>query len=196
MSTRNSRPFADRPLASFLVAAGALWLVSVTVHGEWLREPMQAPRSQELPVAEGSETARARCLTCHGADMLLQQRLSRAGWARELEKMIAWGAAVDDAERIRLLDYFSTQLPQDPALRVPVGSGRAGITVLAARCLTCHDMRLIEQQQLTGAGWSRVIDKMTGWGANVTDSEKDALIEYLVSVPRTRQAVSPAQAGS
>jgi hypothetical protein len=47
------------------------------------------------------------------------------------------------------------------------------------RCLTCHDLGLIEQQRLTEAGWVREIDKMIGWGATLTESERDLLAAYL-----------------
>jgi hypothetical protein len=47
------------------------------------------------------------------------------------------------------------------------------------RCLSCHDLRLIEQQRLTEAGWVREIDKMIGWGTTMTESERDLLAAYL-----------------
>ena len=47
-----------------------------------------------------------RCLICHEADLTRQQRLSRQGWTREVDKMIRWGAAVTDAEKDPLVDYL------------------------------------------------------------------------------------------
>lgn len=49
----------------------------------------------------------AKCLLCHEADLTKQQRLSRAGWAREVDKMIRWGADVSDAEKGPLIDYLA-----------------------------------------------------------------------------------------
>jgi hypothetical protein len=71
------------------MAAGT-WLMSAPVHGQ---------SSDRLPPGTGLDVVRARCLSCHGADLIEQQRLSRAGWDREIDKMIAWGAVVQEPER-------------------------------------------------------------------------------------------------
>jgi len=49
---------------------------------------------------------RERCLVCHDDDVIRQQRLTRAQWDRELNKMIGWGARVQPEERQSLLDYL------------------------------------------------------------------------------------------
>src|SRR5262245_37573084 len=63
---------------------------------------------QDLPGGKGVELARDKCITCHEADLIVSQRLSRQGWTREVEKMIRWGAKATDAEKEILIDYFST----------------------------------------------------------------------------------------
>lgn len=115
--------------------------------------------------------------------MILQQRLSRAAWDRELDKMIGWGAVVEQSERSILLDYLARQFGQAPPSRASAAAEREGATVVRNRCVTCHDTRMIEQQRLTAAGWAGEVEKMTGWGAGVTPSEKDLLVEYLASAP-------------
>jgi len=56
--------------------------------------------------ARGKEIFENQCLLCHEADLTTQQRLSRQGWTREVEKMIRWGAIVTDAEKEPLVDYL------------------------------------------------------------------------------------------
>jgi len=46
------------------------------------------------------------CVVCHDADVIRQQRLTRAQWDLEVNKMIGWGAKVKDEDRGRLLDYL------------------------------------------------------------------------------------------
>ena len=46
------------------------------------------------------------CVTCHNDDVIRQQRLTRAQWTAEINKMTGWGARVDDAGRQALLDYL------------------------------------------------------------------------------------------
>jgi sulfite oxidase len=53
---------------------------------------------------------RESCVTCHQEDVIRQQRLTRAQWERELNKMIDWGARVRLEDRDTLLDYL-TKLP-------------------------------------------------------------------------------------
>lgn len=59
---------------------------------------------------------------------------------------------------------------------LPPGDGAA---ILRNRCLACHGPQLIAQQRLSEDGWSRELDKMTGWGATVAPDERETLVRYL-----------------
>ena len=61
---------------------------------------------QDLPEGKGAELARDKCVSCHEADLIVSQRLSRQGWTREVDKMIRWGAVVTDVEKEPLVDYL------------------------------------------------------------------------------------------
>ena len=53
------------------------------------------------------------CVTCHTDDIIRQQRLTRAQWDRELNKMTGWGAKVSGDDRDGILDYlFSNYGPR------------------------------------------------------------------------------------
>ena len=49
----------------------------------------------------------------------------------------------------------------------------------ARACLPCHSLRLIHSQRLSRAAWGRELDKMAGWGTQISD--RDAILEYLVA---------------
>ena len=49
----------------------------------------------------------------------------------------------------------------------------------ARSCLPCHSLRIVHSQRLSRAAWNRELDKMAGWGCQMTD--RDALLEYLVA---------------
>ena len=68
-----------------------------------------APGSAKL---DGEAIIKARCLVCHETDLIQQQRLSKAGWTKEVEKMTRWGAVVADTEKDALIDYLSVNHPQ------------------------------------------------------------------------------------
>jgi hypothetical protein len=60
------------------------------------------------------------CTECHSSEILVQQRLSKAAWTKEVDKMIKWGAVVDPSDREAFVEYLSTNFPPDkPAEPVP-----------------------------------------------------------------------------
>ena len=185
MSLRSSVGGRGAPI---LALAGVLGLVSVVVQGQSGSAASTQNvelRAQDLPEGEGLGTARTGCLVCHGADLILQQRLARDGWAREVDKMIGWGAVIVESEKAALVDYLAVHFGVASAPRVSDRLNPTGSTLLQTRCLTCHDSRLIEQQRLTAAGWARVVEKMIGWGATVSANEKDVLVERLLMISTT-----------
>jgi hypothetical protein len=68
--------------------------------------------------------ATTACLECHEARIILQQRLSKAAWTKEVDKMVKWGAVVDPNDRDALIDYLSANFsPDKPAYEPPRTSG-------------------------------------------------------------------------
>jgi hypothetical protein len=134
--------------------------------------------AQEMPAGPAREVVVKRCLTCHESDLIAQQRLSRAGWGRSLDKMVRWGAIVDPDEREPILDYLAAHFAPTPVSAHIVATARSEELYKRA-CLTCHEDDLIESQRLTRAGWMRSVEKMIRWGATVPAEEKDGLVDYL-----------------
>jgi DMSO/TMAO reductase YedYZ molybdopterin-dependent catalytic subunit len=52
---------------------------------------------------------KSSCLVCHGDDVIDQQRLTRAQWEAEINKMTGWGAKVPEQDRSALLDYLAAR---------------------------------------------------------------------------------------
>ncbi len=136
---------------------------------------------QDLPEGKGVELARDRCIGCHEADLIVSQRLSRQGWTREVDKMIRWGAVASDSEKEVLIDYFSAHFKPRSAASPAAAGDERGKQIFEEKCLLCHEVDLTEQQRLSRQGWTREVEKMVRWGAVVTDTEKEPLIDYLFS---------------
>lgn len=134
---------------------------------------------QDLPEGKGVELAHDRCVTCHEADVIVSQRLSRQGWTREVEKMIRWGAVASDAEKEILIDYFATHFKPSSSARTSAAGDERGKQIFEEKCLLCHEADLTEQQRLSRQGWTREVEKMVRWGAVVSDEEKEPLVDYL-----------------
>ena len=141
--------------------------------------------AQELPPGPGRDVVAKRCLTCHEADLISQQRLSRVGWGRSIDKMVRWGATVEPDEREPMLDYLSAHFAPRPVSSQIVATARSE-AVYKRACLTCHENDIVESQRLSRAGWVRSIDKMIRWGANIPADEKEGLIDYLAARYRPR----------
>ena len=63
-----------------------------------------------LPASHpGSRTFETACRVCHDDDLSAQQRLTREGWGREVDKMIRWGARVSPDERGPLVEYLASR---------------------------------------------------------------------------------------
>jgi len=57
--------------------------------------------------------ATTACLECHEARIIVQQRLSKPAWTKEVDKMVKWGAVVEPQDHDALVDYFSSNFPID-----------------------------------------------------------------------------------
>lgn len=75
----------------------------------------QSGGAPDLPAGEMQAKARTACMECHESRIILQQRLSKAAWTKEVDKMIKWGAVVDPKDRGALIDYLSTNFPVEKA---------------------------------------------------------------------------------
>src|SRR5271169_6981909 len=76
--------------------------------------------TEGLPAGAMQAKATTSCLECHEARIILQQRLSKAAWTKEVDKMVKWGAVVDAGDRDGLIDYLSTNFsPDQPPYEAP-----------------------------------------------------------------------------
>ena len=81
------RPYAAQSPAASLPAAGSV--------------------PAALPAGDAAMTVRTRCVVCHAADMLLQQRLTEPQWAAEIDKMQRWGSPIRDEEKAAVVKYLA-----------------------------------------------------------------------------------------
>ena len=86
------------------------WIVFLIVSG--------AALAADVDVAAAKKEEQRECIACHGLRLIHSQRLSRAAWQKELDKMAGWGAEMKDKQL--LLDYLAAEysdakpIPQAP----------------------------------------------------------------------------------
>ena len=142
--------------------------------------------AQQLPAGTGADVLKSRCVICHESDIITSQRLSLTGWTNSINKMVRWGSQITPEERAVLQPYLAMHFAPKPAASHAIPQGQAPALSAAEgtykrACQTCHDTDIIEQQRLTKTGWTRSVEKMMRWGAQVTEADKEPLVDYLVS---------------
>jgi len=54
-----------------------------------------------------------------------------------------------------------------------------GKSVLEDQCVECHNLSRVKSASMTRDEWSRTIDRMIAFGAELTSEERDLLLDYL-----------------
>jgi hypothetical protein len=73
--------------------------------------------ADQATLDRGKKQEGLACAPCHSLRIVESQRLSRAAWNKELDKMAGWGAKVDD--RDALLEYLVSNFGDDKSPAPP-----------------------------------------------------------------------------
>jgi hypothetical protein len=76
-------------------------------------------QSPDLPPGPLQTKMKTACLECHDARIIVQQRLSKAAWTKEVDKMVKWGAVVEPGDREAFIDYLTSNFPEGNKPYVP-----------------------------------------------------------------------------
>jgi hypothetical protein len=79
----------------------------------------QTAPTPDLPAGPLQAKVTTECTVCHETRIILQQRLSKAAWTKEVDKMVKWGAAVDPQDRDAFINYLSDNFGIDKPAYVP-----------------------------------------------------------------------------
>jgi hypothetical protein len=146
--------------------------------------PYARAQSGEAPTDSATGLMLSCTASCHGPSLISQQRLTRDAWAREVEKMIGWGALVSPANKTALINYlaltFNASRPRPNTARaMPDIEGK---DVFQLSCMGCHDQQPVSSLKRDAAGWSLEVEKMIRWGAYVPSARKNELMKFLMTV--------------
>jgi hypothetical protein len=76
--------------------------------------------ADQATIERGQKEEARSCLPCHSLRLIHSQRLSRAAWNRELDKMTGWGTKI--ADRDALLEYLVATYGDDKPAPPPAMS--------------------------------------------------------------------------
>ncbi len=95
---------ARRLIAGALVA-GAIALASFAqVSGDGAAR--RTPYAKQLPPGEALELIESKCLMCHSAMLITQQRKDSTGWEKTVRQMEQWGARIVPSDHDLVVAYF------------------------------------------------------------------------------------------
>jgi hypothetical protein len=118
------RPDTRKTHATTVAAIILIALLAASPFSADAQKPAAASVTADLPAGTMQTKATTSCLECHEARIILQQRLTKASWTKEVDKMTKWGALVDPADHDALIDYLSTNFsPDKPPYDPPRTSG-------------------------------------------------------------------------
>ena len=98
----------------FLRILPVLGLAAISLASLWAQGP--AP---DLPPGPMQAKVKTACMECHDSGIIVQQRLDRKSWTKEVDKMVNWGALVEKQDRDAFVDYLSTNFPPDKPAALP-----------------------------------------------------------------------------
>ena len=91
-----------------------LSVVGIALVASWLPVLVaQSASNPELPPGPLQSKVTTACTECHEGRIIVQQRLSKGAWTKEVDKMTKWGALVDPQDRDAFIDYLSTNFGTD-----------------------------------------------------------------------------------
>jgi cytochrome c5 len=125
---------------------------------------------------DGNALIDERCTVCHSRERIDQAQKSPEEWAATVDRMIGYGAQLTPEERQAVLDYLSAAGAESAA---PVALD--GNALIDERCTVCHSRERIDQAQKSPEEWAATVDRMIGYGAQLTPEERQAVIDYLTS---------------
>ena len=146
-----------------------------------------------LPSGEGKILVFEHCVACHGP-ALVQKRLEVGrGWPLNywedviLQMVFAWGATIESAEIAKIAEYLEASysaapsVPQAPLQTLPAGEEKV---LFETKCLACHDREIIARRMAARRGlpasvWTKVLGRMSDYGARLNDAELLQLSAYL-----------------
>lgn len=79
--------------------------------------------ADQATLDRGKAEEQRDCIACHSLRLNHSQRLSRAQWGKELDKMAGWGAVIKD--RDALLEYLAANYGDDKPAAPPAMSADA-----------------------------------------------------------------------
>ncbi len=138
-----------KKLSVIVLLALVLGLLSVPAAGQEEERWVGADNLPVHPLAcpgepDGAALVAERCTVCHSAERIDAAQKDEAGWTETVDRMIANGAQLDEAERAAVISYLAGKVPP-----LPYDGGQP----TGAPDLAGQPLNLIDIPKLIGIGY-------------------------------------------
>ena len=115
----------------------------------------------------------------HDVERIFGAVKTREEWSETLDRMIGYGAKITPEEKemmiVWLLENQGEAMQDEAAAEVDVEA------LIVERLDGKHDLDRILNADKTREEWVETIDRMIGYGAKITDAEKEMMIDWLLN---------------
>jgi|GEM_PF-486455 len=143
-------------------------------------EPMEAEESEMAEEIDIEALIAEKAAPQHELEFILGQEKTREEWEETIDRMIGYGAEINDEEKQLIIDYLvsrgsASEMDEMGAEEIDVEA------LIAEKAAPQHDLGFILGQEKTREEWETTIDRMIGYGAEINEEEKQIIIDYLVN---------------
>jgi cytochrome c5 len=142
------------------VSAGAMVMLCVA-----------AASGQQPPAKDGEQIMNAACGSCHDTTSIQTAARNEQEWTDTVDRMVARGATLSDADRPVLIKYLVKA--HGP---MPDGPGK---DIVLNTCTMCHDLSRIKTVRHTQEEWEETLIAMLNEGAAISDENFPIVLRYL-----------------
>ena len=181
-----------KTIFSLMVCNLVVWLSAAGYQsvGIAAQAPANAQSNEQAQIEMGRQAVAQACAACHNniLRMIQSQTQSEEEWRDTVYSMIGRGGQILPEEIEPLTAFLTsvssgrTSLPSQAdggrGQPVPGGVEVEGQAILQRSCQECHDLATATTRS-TSEDWEAVIARMMTYGAALTPTDQQELIEYL-----------------
>ena len=143
-------------------------------------EDDEAPAFDE---AAAANLVNASCTTCHDLTGIERGLYPADEWRETVNRMLGYGLNISNEEFETIVTYLGTSPDTAEADAAPAFDEAAAANLVNASCTTCHDLTGIERGLYPADEWRETVNRMLGYGLNISDEEIETIVTYLGTAP-------------
>ncbi len=131
---------------------------------------------QTLPDGPGKAVTEKMCAPCHGLENVVKARLTKEGWSKEVDDMVARGATGTDDEIEQVINYLAANFGLGAPTKINVNTA-APASLAAALGLPTSDAAAIVSYRTANGRFKDLKDlaKVPGIDVKKIESAKDRI---------------------